>query len=68
MLEIRGQAVENFIVTAQDRQKNAHSKAMSAAFSSWTEQLHADQVAFESQRIMLLGQTQQYITCMSVTG
>lgn len=57
VLEIKGLSVESFIVSAQDRQKNAFSKALQAAFASWVEMLHSDQVMFESQRIMKLGKT-----------
>ena len=47
--------MEDFIVQAQDRQKNAYAKSMAAAFQSWIEQLQSDQVTYESQRIMPLG-------------
>lgn len=46
--------MEDFVVQAQDRQKNAYAKSMSAAFQNWVQQLQADQVSFESQRIMCL--------------
>ena len=51
---MRGSSLEDFICQAQDRQRNAHSKAMSAGFQSWVEQLQSDQVQYESQRIMSL--------------
>lgn len=55
--QIRGQEVEDFIVAAQDRSKNAHSKSMMAAYNAWTESLRSDQAQFESQRILSLGCT-----------
>jgi len=55
MWQIRGQEVEDFIVAAQDRSKNAHSKSMLAAYNSWIESLRSDQAQFESQRILIPG-------------
>jgi hypothetical protein len=46
--------MEDFVVQAQDRQKNAYTRSMTAAFQNWVQQLQADQVSFESQRIMCL--------------
>ena len=48
--QIRGASVEDFIVQAQDRQKNAYAKSMAAAYESW-----GDEITYESQRIMPLG-------------
>ena len=53
--QIRGASVEDFIVQAQDRQKNAYAKSMAAAYESWVEQLRSDEITYESQRIMPLG-------------
>ena len=53
-LKVRGQAVEDFITSAQDRSKNAQEKSLQAAFAAWLESLRADQVLFESQKIMTL--------------
>lgn len=52
MWQVKGQEVENFIVAAQDRSKNAHNKSMQAAYSAWVESLRSDQAQFESQRIL----------------
>ena len=54
MLQVRGSSIEEFVSQAQDKQKNAYSKSMEAAFQSWVEQLRADEVTYESQRIMCL--------------
>eukprot|EP00438_Fugacium_kawagutii_P011632 Skav222046 [mRNA] locus=scaffold1020:324341:331943:+ [translate_table: standard] len=51
-LQVKGSTLEDFVTQAQDRQKNAYNKSMVAAFQSWAQQLQADQVSFESQRIM----------------
>ena len=56
-LQVKGQAVDDFIVESQDRSKNAHLKSMQAAYASWEENLRADQVTFESQKIMTLSCT-----------
>lgn len=53
-LKIRGQSVEIFIESAQNRSNNAHQKSMLAAYASWEESLHADQVTFESNKILTL--------------
>ena len=57
LLQMRGECVENFITSAQDRSKNAHVKSMQAAFAAWVEQLRSDEVQFESQQIMWLAWT-----------
>ena len=61
VVQVRGQAVEEFITSAQDRSKSAHMKSMMAAFNSWEESLHADQVSFESNKILLLSGTYSVI-------
>ena len=47
--------MESFICDAQDKAKNALQKSLQAAHLVWREQLCADQVKFESSRIMPLG-------------
>lgn len=60
MWQVKGQEVENFIVAAQDRSKNAHNKSMQAAYSAWVESLRSDQAQFESQRILPPDCTKSY--------
>ena len=50
--EVRGTTLDNFISEAQDRQKNALSKSVQAAFLSWQEQLQNDQIQFEQASIL----------------
>lgn len=54
-LQVKGEAIDDFIAQAQDRQRNAQSKSLSAAWQMWREQLQGDQIAFESERISNLG-------------
>lgn len=60
MWQVKGQEVENFIVAAQDRSKNAHNKSMMAAFHAWNESLCSDQAQFENQRILTPDCTKSY--------
>lgn len=60
MWQVKGQEVENFIVAAQDRSKNAHNKSMQAAYSAWVESLRSGQAQFESQRILPPDCTKSY--------
>lgn len=53
--QIRGHAVEEFVHAAQDKTKNAVNQSLAAAFAAFEAQLHSDQMAFESDKIMCLG-------------
>jgi hypothetical protein len=50
---VKGETVDNFIAEAQDRTRNALNTSMIAAFRAWQEQLKADQVNFDSEKIMI---------------
>ena len=52
--QVQGQSVEDYMVQAQDRTKNAKAKSELAAFNMWKEQLQHDQCQFEAARIMSL--------------
>lgn len=52
--KVKGSTVESFIAEAQDRTRNALATSLSAAFNAWQEQLKADQVSFESDKILRL--------------
>ena len=52
--QVQGQTVEDYMVQAQDRTKNAKAKSELAAWNMWKEQLSSDQCQFESARIMIL--------------
>ena len=54
-LEVRGEVVDDFIADSQDRQKNAVSRALAAAYNVWRESLQSDQIKFESEKIAILG-------------
>lgn len=44
--------MEQFIAAAQDRTRNALQTSLLAGFNAWKEQLRADEVAFESDKIL----------------
>ena len=52
--QVRGITMETFISESQDRQRNALSKSVQAAFNAWQEQLGSDQILFEQAQIMSL--------------
>ena len=52
--QVKGETVEDFIAKAQDRSRNALATSLLAAFGAFKEQLGADQVAFESEKILYL--------------
>lgn len=54
-LEVRGEVVDDFIADSQDRQKNAVSRSLAAAYNVWRESLQSDQIKFESEKIAILG-------------
>ena len=54
LAQVQGQSVEDYMVQAQDRTKNAKAKSELAAFTMWKEQLQHDQCKFEAARIMSL--------------
>ncbi|CAK9107180.1 Uncharacterized protein SCF082_LOCUS49906 [Durusdinium trenchii] len=49
---VRGQTVEAFIASSQDKTKNALNRSMEAAFNAFMQQLSEDQVTFEQQKIL----------------
>lgn len=53
-LQVRGEAVDDFICQAQDRTRNAHSKSLAAAWNVWKELLQSDQMTFQSEKISTL--------------
>ena len=53
-LQIRGHTVEEYISSARDRSKNARERSILAGFEAWKEHLRADQISFDSQRILTL--------------
>jgi len=50
--QVKGTTVEQFIAAAQDRTRNALQTSLLAGFNAWKEQLRADEVAFESDKIL----------------
>lgn len=50
--QVKGSTVEQFIAAAQDRTRNALQTSLLAGFNAWKEQLRADEVAFESDKIL----------------
>ena len=57
MLKAQGKMMNEYLATHQDRSKNAMLKSIEAAFLSFVEELKADQAAFISDKILLLGGT-----------
>ncbi|CAK9022243.1 Uncharacterized protein SCF082_LOCUS15770 [Durusdinium trenchii] len=49
----QGKSMETFMQDHQDRSRNALTKSMEAAFSSWCESLKADQAQFQAEQILL---------------
>lgn len=50
----QGQAVQDYLTNHQDRSRNALTKSMRAAFSSWCEDLKADQAQFVQEKLLSL--------------
>ena len=54
LYQAQGKTMETFVERHQDRSKNALSKSLEAAYSSWAEQLKADEAQFLADKIMSL--------------
>ena len=46
--------METYVHDHQDKSRNALSKALEASFLAWREELRADQVQFESEKVLTL--------------
>ena len=47
--------MEDFLSEHQDGARNALTKSLEAGFLAWKEELKADQVQFQSEKILTLG-------------
>lgn len=54
-LQAEGRTMETYVAEHQDKARNALLKSIQAAYSSWCEDLKADQAQFESEKILRLG-------------
>lgn len=53
--QAHGRSMEAYVAEHQDKSRNAHLKSIQAAFTSWCEDLKADETQFLSEKILWLG-------------
>ena len=53
--QAQGRAVEEYVQEHQDRSRNALHKSLLAAFSSWQEDLKADEAQFMAEKLVCPG-------------